>query len=52
MKELDSCVRNIQRCWRGYMSRKEFALKLSDESTKYRYIKNKFENKRDIFWSN
>ena len=34
------------------MARSEFASKLNDESTKYRYIKNKIESKKGVFWNN
>jgi hypothetical protein len=48
---LTACIQIIQRCWRGFLSRRQFATKLSDESTKYRYIKNTLENKKDVFWN-
>lgn len=38
--DLNKAVIDIQRCWRGYLSRKDFVKKLSDESIKIRYMRN------------
>lgn len=38
--KLQECAKKIQALWHGFKARKSFAKKLSDESTKIRYIKN------------
>jgi hypothetical protein len=49
LSQLQHQVVLIQSFWRGFAARKSFAKKLSDESTRIRYIKNRIENKKGIW---